>query len=102
MDIYQLTKEQQSAFNELKRAANKCQKLKIGFVNLYGTITAFDTALIERFDVDANHEVDCGEYGYPSNSINNLGGDSYADDQNLHSFKLTNKGRKVFKEETEI
>jgi len=99
MDIYQLTKEQQSAFNALKRAANKCEKLNIGFVNIYGTINAFDRELIERFDVDAKHEVDCGKYGYPSNTIDNLGGDSYADDQLLHSFKLTEKGRKIFQEE---
>ncbi len=86
MDVYQLTKTQQAAFNALKRAADKCQKLNIGFVNIYGSIVAFDNSMIAGFGVDCNYEVNCAEHHYPPNSIENLGGDSYADDQNLHSF----------------
>lgn len=99
MEIYKLNKEQQAAFNALKKAANKCHKLNIGFVNVYGAIYPFDQGIIKRFDVDANHEVPCSEYGYPSNCIDNLGGDSYADDQNIHSFSLTEKGKRIFSEE---
>jgi len=98
-EVYDLNKDQQKAFNSLKRVANKCVKLKIGFVNLYGHITAFDKNMIAGFDVDADYELSCKEYGYPSNYIDNLGGDSYADDQSLHSFKLTPKGKKVFNSE---
>lgn len=92
MEIYELNKEQQKAFNKLKKAADECNKLKIGFINKNGSIIA-------DFDVDANYEIECITYGYPYNNINNLGGSSYADDQNLHSFKLTTKGRKVFEAE---
>ncbi len=99
MDVYQLNREQQKAFNALRRAANKCAKLNIGFVNLYGSVTAFDNDLIEAFGVDANYEISCMEHGYPPNYINNLGGDSFADDQYIHSFKLTDKGRKVHQNE---
>jgi len=98
-EVYDLNKEQQKAFNALKRAADKCNKINIGFVNLYGSITAFDKSMISDFDVDADFELDCMEYGYPSNQIDNLGGCSYADDQNLHSFKLTSKGSKIFNSE---
>ena len=99
MEIYQLTKKQQAAFNALKKAADKCNNLNIGFVNLYGSITAYDKSIISAFGVDANLDVPCRDYGYPFNSLNNLGGDSYADDQMLHSFKLTDKGLKIFNEE---
>ncbi len=98
MDVYELNKEQEAAFKQLVKAANKCKKLNIGFVNLYGRETAFDKSLIASFDVDAHFEIDCITYGYPSNYLV-LGGDSYADDQLLHSFKLTEKGRKVFNKE---
>lgn len=96
MEIYKLNKEQQKAFNALKRAVNKCEKLNIGFINIYGDITAFDKSIIKDFGVDCNYEIACMKYGYPSNTINNLGGDSYADDQSIHSFELTDKGRLLF------
>jgi len=101
MKIFELTKKQQDAFDELKKAANKCTRLNIGFVNVYGSIITFDNGLIAGFGVDSNYEVPCGEYDYPPNQIDNLGGDSYADDQISHSFKLTPKGKKIFYSESD-
>ncbi len=99
MKVYELTPVQQKAFNKLKKAANDCKKLNIGFVNLYGTITPYDKGLICDFGFDTDFEISCIEHGYPSNCISNLGGDSYADDQLLHYFKLTPKGKRVFNQE---
>jgi hypothetical protein len=96
MEVYDLTPEQQKAFNKLKKAANECAKLKIGFVNVYGTIHAFDSRLVSRMEVDIEGDVKAIDFGYPHNSLNNLGGDSFADDQGLHSFILTAKGKEVF------
>lgn len=98
-EIYKLNKQQQSAFDALKRAANKCNKLNIGFVNIYGSIHPFDKSVISGFNVDSGGDVECKYNGYPINCIDNLGGDSYADDQNLHYFNLTDKGKKIFKED---
>ena len=104
MKVYDLNKKQKEAFNELKRAVAKCKKAKIMFVNNYGTIHAYDSALVNRFDVDTPEaDINCEEYGYSNNYLphDSLGGDSYADDQGLHYIFLTEKGREIFKEDQE-
>lgn len=100
MEVFELTTEQEKAFNAMKRAVAKCKKLKIGFFDVLGTTYAYDKGKIERFDVDANYELDCGKYGYPPNSLS-VGGCSYADDQIIHSMLLTNNGRKIFENDKE-
>jgi hypothetical protein len=100
MEVYDLTPEQQKAFNRLTKAVKDCEKLKIGFVNVYGTIYAFDEKLVSHMDVDIQGDVPAIEFGYPPNSLK-LGGDSHADDQSCHTFILTAKGKKVFTEQNE-
>lgn len=96
MEIYELTEHQLKAFKALKSAANKCYKLKIGFFNVLDTTFAYNKDMIEKMDVDADHEIKCSEFDYPHESMPAIGGCSFADDQNCHSIKLTPKGRKVF------
>ena len=96
MEIYELTENQLKAFKALKSAANKCTKLKLGFFNILDTTHAYNKDMIEIIDVDANFELPCSEFGYPYETMPTIGGCSFADDQNLHSIKLTAKGRKVF------
>lgn len=95
MEIFELTKKQQAAFYDLVYAVERCKKLNIGFFTVLEETFAFNGNLIKSFGVDEHNEVDCAKYGYPSNTLT-LGGCSYADDQNMHSFKLTEKGRKSF------
>jgi len=99
MEIYELTENQLKAFKALKQAANKCYKLKIGFFTVLDTTYAFNKDMIEKMEVDANHEIACSEFDYPDESMPAIGGCSFADDQNCHSIKLTHKGRKVFNAE---
>ena|SRR3989344_4118904 len=99
MEIYNLTANQKKAFKKLQSAAKECKKLKIGFFNVLDTTYAFNQDMIETMDVDADFELKCIEYGYPYESMKTIGGCSFADDQGMHSIKLTNKGRKCFNDE---
>lgn len=99
MDIFQLNKKQQKAFDALKRAADRCEKTGIKFVNCYGTIHAYDSKLIAGFGSKGfldSADVAVKDYGKSTNTIDNLGGDSFADDDYEHWFSLTPKGKKVF------
>ena len=96
MEIYELNENQLKAFKALKSAANKCYKLKIEFFNVLDTTYAYNRDMIETMDVDANYEIPCLDFGYPYETMKTIGGCSFADDQVLHSIKLTAKGRKVF------
>ena len=62
MEIYELNKQQQKAFAALKKAVRICDKLGIGFVNVYGSIYAYDSNLIKGMDDDKDSEVSCMEY----------------------------------------
>lgn len=99
MKIFELTEKQLKAFVALKRAAKLCEKEKIGFFNVLDTTYAFNKNYIETMDVDANYEISCCDYGYPYENMKTIGGCSFADDQILHSIKLTPKGRKIFEDE---
>lgn len=100
MKVYELTEPQLKAFKALKVAAKKCNKLKIGFFNVLDTTFAYDRNMIEDMEVDANYDLNCLEYGYPYETMKTIGGCSYADDQRMHSIKLTPKGLKSFDNES--
>lgn len=50
--LFDLEKEQQLAFNRLKKAYKDCERLKVLLVNQYGTIYAYNKKLIEDFGDD--------------------------------------------------
>lgn len=94
IDILELNKEQQKAFNALKRAADKCAQTGIVFQNVYGHIHPFNGFLVSGICFEKT-PVSCMDLGYPRNTITNLGGDSFADDQNMHYYQLTKKGMEL-------
>jgi hypothetical protein len=107
MEIYELNEKQKQAFKELKKAAEKCAKLKIGFVNVLDSCYAFNKDFIKDMDIEDRltdkdpDKIWCLDYGYPYNSMKTIGGSSFADDQIIHFFRLTKKGIKAHQEECE-
>lgn len=45
-ELFELTPEQKKVFKRLNRAYNDCKKAGISFSNLYGDLTAYDSAKI--------------------------------------------------------
>lgn len=104
--LFELEKEQQLAFNRLKKAYKDCEKLKVLLVNQYGTIHAYNEKIVEDFGDDQmrpkGHNVKydvATECFYNTNTINNVdpGG---ADDEGLWYLGLTDKGLEIYKNET--
>lgn len=105
MDLFELNKEQQKAFNRLKRAYKDCEKLGVFFVNQYGTLTAYNSDLIQGFGdneiTPSGHNVKLTDayskfYGN-LNTIETCAG--MADDENLHVLGLTDKGLEIYESE---
>ena len=106
MDLFDLNKEQQKAFNRLKRAYKDCEKLGVLFVNLYGDINAFNKDLIEDFGGEGMNPsgnnvmlTDAYEkFHYNANVVRSV--DSYADDEISHVLGLTDKGLEVYESDS--
>lgn len=49
---FSLNKEQQKAFNRLVKAYNDCKKLGVYFVDMYGTLYAYDRKLVNDYRDD--------------------------------------------------
>lgn len=105
MDLFDLNKEQQKAFNRLKRAYKDCEKLGVLFVNQYGTLNAYNSDFIEGFGDDqiapSGHNVKLIDayskfYGN-SNILRTCPG--MADDEGLHVLGLTDKGFEIYESE---
>ena len=77
MSIFiQYTPEQKNAITQLRRAFNRCKKVKLGWHNEYGTLQFFPRCIIEYIDDkpvgSATHitremmfeevDLDCGEW----------------------------------------
>ena len=48
--LFELTKEQQKAFNKLEKAFKDCLSFNLQLVNHYGNILAFDAKKISHYD----------------------------------------------------
>lgn len=109
MSIYfSLTKEQLRAFGRLKKAHADCLKASIKFVNLYGTLTAFNSSELESFEERESVASAAGQYCHGSCSIDlparhywrtdcvvdpaaelNLRCNEFADDEGTHILVVT-------------
>lgn len=96
IEVCALTPEQEKAFNKLKKAYKECEKKGIFFVNIYGSLSAFDSDLVQ----------DYGDYIIRPEGVYEieLGGASYAEyltipdqfsDDN-HILGLTKKGMDLY------
>jgi len=103
MELLGLNKEQQKAFNRLKKAYADCKKLKVNLVNQYGTLYAYNGDLIEDFADDqikpSGHPVYYTELmeecTHNPNQINKIDV-GRADDETEWMVGLTDKGLKLF------
>lgn len=104
--LLDLEKEQQLAFNRLKKAYRDCKKLRINLVNQYGTLHAYNGKLIEDFGDD-----EIKPHGNPvyytdvirkfigtSNIISNIDV-GRADDAGEWMMGLTDEGLKIYNDE---
>ena len=98
MSVTDLNKEQQRAFNRLKKAYNDCQKLGVHFVNRYSSLYAFDSKLICGFGDMSFHAEGVSEISV----LDAPGGDSlkianeWSDDDGWHYYGLTQKGHEMY------
>lgn len=76
-DIFELTPEQEKAFEALKRHYARCVKLNMGFYNNYGNVGVFDKAKISRYD---DNKSGIRDRGQNTNVFTHPAGDSWADD----------------------
>lgn len=85
-----LTPEQKKAFSKLKAAYKACEKAGIYFANCYGSLQAYDSALVEDYNGEnGENSVEADEYR--SMYSFNIAGE-WADDH--HYLRLTPKGMK--------
>ena len=100
-EIFDLNPKQKEAFKRLQKAYKDCEKLKVLFVNNYGTLEAYDSKYIanyvgdnERKDYDDKYLIETR--GTPAfNYINSV--DSWADDN--HFIVMTEKGLNLYNDE---
>lgn len=85
----ELTDAQKQAIKALERALRQCKKAGVYFHNCYGTLKAYDGAVVRVVDNDKG-ELDCDE-GQFVNSPYNL--DSHADDRHYIHLTEQAKGR---------
>lgn len=94
--IFDLTPEQQKAFNRLKKAYSDCEKTGIYFFNNYGSLSAVDKNKIcgygdSKYYANGVSEISNHEVGEPVNSIKIA--NEWADDE--HYYGLTEDGSKI-------
>lgn len=104
--IFELEKEQQLAFNRLKKAYADCEKTKVLLVNQYGTLHAYNGKVVIGFGDDVITPKGNPIYYYvfkekvADNIIRNVDS-GRADDENEWMVGLTDKGLKLFNEDDE-
>lgn len=97
--INDLTPEQKGAFKRLEKAYSDCKKAGIYFVNVYGSLQAFDKEKIDMFsNTDALNDSDIDVVRSDEISTSNYITipNEWTDDQIEHRFRLTPKGLKIF------
>ncbi len=105
MSLLDLNKEQQRAFNRLKKAHKDCEKLGVLLVNEYGTMTAYDSNLIESHSdrsLTLTHRnpvkyIDVQAKFFNENTFKTCSG--MADDDILWVLGLTDKGLEIYESE---
>lgn len=103
--LLDLEKEQQLAFNRLKKAYADCKKLKVQLVNEYGELVAYNGKLVVDFGdiefVPGGHPVsysDVYSKFYNTNRISNVD-PGRADDEALWMFGLSDEGLEIYENE---
>lgn len=93
---FTLTPEQKNKFKKLKAAYKDCEKAGIRFVNMYGTLEAYDKSIVDGYgdssaynksDSDVLSSYDCyceNDFKIPT---------EWTDDE--HLIKLTPKGKEL-------
>ena len=105
--LLELEKEQQLAFNRLKKAYKDCEKLKVNLVNQYGTLVAYNGKLVLDFgDEEIRPKGNpiyytdiMDKFTYNNNTIDNIDS-GRADDEGLWMIGLTDKGLSVYENES--
>ena len=96
--VFSLNPDQQRAFDKLAKAYKECKDSGIFFVNMYGSLIAYDKSLISDYtDRDMNKNsahryvsTECRTVSMNSINIPN----EWADDE--HFYGMTKKGSKIF------
>ena len=96
--IFDLTPEQQKAFNRLRKAYADCQKAGILFINNYGSLMAVDRDIISGYGDSTFHaeglsEVSILDAGEPSENCLKIANE-WTDDE--HFYGLTQKGHNLY------
>lgn len=104
--LLDLEKEQQLAFNRLKKAYADCKKLKVQLVNEYGILVAYNGKLIVDFgDDEAKPKGNAVYYNDVLYKFINTTNKIYevdsgrADDTNMWMFGLSDEGLKIYNNE---
>jgi len=91
MGIFDLTSEQQKAFNRLKKAYKDCEKTGIFFYNNYGSLGAVDKNKIDGYGDETISSFKNELIYDDSRRLNTISiANEWADD--THYFHLTKKG----------
>lgn len=97
-----LNQEQAKAFKKLETAYNACKKAGILFVNVYGSLEAYDKALVDEYGDDLSLN-EGEEYVFPAEELRSAYSFetpvSFADDR--HMIRLTTKGMKALSKDEE-
>ncbi|HDZ04869.1 hypothetical protein LCGC14_0371130 [marine sediment metagenome] len=98
-DIFDLTANQQRAFNRLKKAYKDCEKEGINFVNRYGSLYAYDAKNISGFGDSHIHAYGDNEVAVidivREGQYINIPSE-WCDDDGCHYYGLTEKGFKLY------
>lgn len=104
--LLDLEKEQQLAFNRLKKAYADCKKLKVNLVNEYGALVAYNGKLIIGFgDCEAKPK---GNAVYYTDVVDKFIGTTNiihgvdpgrSDDEIIWMFGLSDEGLKIYNDE---
>jgi hypothetical protein len=104
--LLDLEKEQQLAFNRLKKAYSDCKKLKVNLINQYGTLVAYNGKLIIDF---ADDEIKPHGHCVPYLDVMEkfIGCSNYidkidvgrADDSEIWMMGLSDKGLEIYESE---
>ena len=104
--LLDLEKEQQLAFNRLKKAYADCKKLKVELINQYGTLYAYNGKLIVDFGDDQMkpngnpvYYTDITDKFIGTSNIIDGVDSGRADDEGMWMMGLSDKGLEIYESE---
>lgn len=104
--LLDLEKDQQLAFNRLKKAYADCKKLKVNLVNEYGTLVAYNGKLVVDFGDDLIqphgnpvYYRDVYNKFYSNNNQISKIDSGRADDESKWMLGLSDKGLEIYNKE---